>query len=693
MKHNLVIALILVSLSTFFFSSCSGPQNTTRIPLDSQWMWTADNENPDSFVPLDKAKMSSLEQLLPSKKGYVWLKHDFFLPATLADKDLSCYLGRITMADRTWLNGIFIGGEGSAEPDSLSEWNKARLYSVPSIALEREGVNTLLVQIRIDNEGAIVSNPFIGLREDARFAALTETFWNSTINLICAAIMIIMGGYHFLLFIKRPIERENFLFAMINFLTAVYLSNFYITELPGIPYPGMSFLWFQKIVANSLIFIVLFMVSSFIKQFLGRKEHVVIRILRLICMIVPLVAVFSAPDYGTLRNMRGWTQLFVLPPLLYIMYMSFNSLVRKNKEAIALLWGLSPLVLTVLLDIGLHNVLKLYSLPYVSGFGWQLVIVSLLFVLASRFAGARNEVEELNVSLEKKVEERTHQLSEANHLMQITNNDLQEARDIADKDMKMAAFVQQSFFARKAPEVNGWDVAFVFKPMSGVSGDLYDFYTDRDELRGVSLFDVSGHGIAAGLVTMLAKTIIYRQFHEGAKTLLSNVMSMVDRKLIQEKGDIENYLTGLMLRISGSKIEYVSAGHPEIYYRNGKTGSVRPVMLEGKDAKGRMLGIDGLSDGYTAIGFNLMDEDSLLLYTDCLPEARNAAGEEFGNDRIREYFALSGNGLASDKLEFMLGKFKEFIGDVPLNDDLTVIVLQRTDRKKSEDLDDFVLPE
>ncbi|HOC30448.1 MAG TPA: hypothetical protein PKH40_12265, partial [Treponemataceae bacterium] len=71
--------------------------------------------------------------------------------------------------------------------------------------------------------------------------------------------------------------------------------------------------------------------------------------------------------------------------------------------------------------------------------------------------------------------------------------------------------------------------------------------------------------------------------------------------------------------------------------------------------------------------------------------SRNAAGEEFGVDRITQAFASSGDGFASDKLESLMAEFRNFIGDVPLNDDLTVIVLQRTSRKKEAALD-FELP-
>ncbi len=660
-----------------------------RVSLRSGWEWTRSISDADSWAPVPDSMLSTLDQLPGNEIGIFWMRQKFSVPESLSKEALSVYLGRITMADRVWLNGVYIGGEGSMESDTLSEWNRVRLYRLPGNALS-SGENTLLVQIRGDHEAALVSSPFIGLAQDAAQAAFAEKFWNSLINILCASIMIIVGLYHAMLYLRRRVEKENLTFAVLNLVTALYLSNFFITEIPFLR--GISFLLYQKVVANALPFVIGWLFTLFVRQFLRRKEKLAVRIALIALMVIPAAIVVFAPDYGTLRALRLVTQLFIFPTLGYTMAVTVYSFFKKNKEATALLWGLSPLLLSVVIDIFLHQVLRLYNLPYITSLGWQMVILSLLFVLAVRFSQARTDVEELNVHLEQKVQERTAELSETNDRLKVTNDDLEDARRKAERDMKMASFVQQSFFPRKAPLVDDWDVAFHFRPMSGVSGDLYDFYTDGSTLSGVGLFDVSGHGIASGLVTMLGKTIVYREFAEGRKLPLGAVLSAVDRKLIEEKGDVENYLTGMLLRLQGNRVEYVNAAHPDVYYRSGKTGAVRAVRLEGKSVQGRMLGIDGLSDGYTVIGFNMADEDTLLLYTDCLLEARNDSGEEFGAERIMNSFASSGDGLASEKLEHILGEFRSFIGNAQLNDDLTVIVLQRTARRKPETAD-FELPE
>lgn len=673
----IVIARALsFSALLFLLSGCVSPEKKTRLYLDRNWSWSLSAEE-GSYRPLAAAELANLENLIPGGAGEIWLRCDFKVPGELRERELAVYLGRITMADRAFLNGEPIGGEGSFEKDSFSQWNKARLYTLPRLALAEGSHQELLVRIRVDHEGSIVSSPFVGTAEDAENAALAETFWNATVNELMAAVMLVIALYHLFLFAMRPGDRETLVFALLNLFTAIYISNFFITELPLLPPSSWSFLAFQKLIANALPFALTYMMASFVLIFLGRRENRWVHLVRILLLAVPLGAVFLARDYGELRALRGWTQAFLFPPILYVLYLQFDSLRKGNRESVTLLIGFAPLAIIIAVDILLHEAFKLYSLPYFTSLGWQILILSLLFVLSHRFATARTEVEELNQGLELKVEERTRELSQANELLTEANEGLVQARERADRDMKMAAFVQRSFFPAQAPRMDGWDIAYEFRPMAGVSGDLYDFYAEGKELLGMSLFDVSGHGIASGLVTMLAKNAVFREFRRGRGTSLPALMRAVDRAIIRDKGSVENYLTGILLRFTGDRVEYANAGHPDLLFRNGRTGTALPVRVEGKDQKGRMLGIEGMSEGFGAIAFTMAEGDALLLYTDCLTESRGTDGTEWGPERLAESFSASGDLDAASRLESILSDFAEFTGGIPLKDDLTVVLAVR----------------
>ncbi len=120
------------------------------------------------------------------------------------------------------------------------------------------------------------------------------------------------------------------------------------------------------------------------------------------------------------------------------------------------------------------------------------------------YRGIVNVKDLLDSIINVEVLERTQELNKKNRL-------LLAQEKIQARDMKMAELVQKSIYPSKAPATKKWDCSFFFKPMASVSGDVYNFYYDaQNELEGVSLFDVSGHGVASGLVGILSKYIARR---------------------------------------------------------------------------------------------------------------------------------------------------------------------------------------
>ena len=677
----LTVTFMLILISSLFIS-CKQQNPDARIDLTSGWTYSLEEKaEKATFVAFDNTKLGNLEAFVPDQYGYIFLKKTFNIPEELKNQNLGVYLGRISIADETYVNGAYIGGEGTCPPNEFSAWNTARFYTIPQTIL-RNGENEIIVKIWVDGEGSIVSNPFISTVSTARKAASREAFWNSKINLIFAFVMLLISCYHLMLYFKNKNEKENLMFALINILSALYLSVFFYGELPFSYGTHISFLFFQKIFSNSMPFFIGYMVTSFIISFVHSTEKKALTYIRLAFLIIPVVIVLFAPDYRVLRSMR-WTLMMLIPPMLYLLIIIIRALVRKEKDAVTLLFGFSPLLGTFLIDIIVHNILKNYSFPYITSIGWQLVIVSLLFILANRFVKSRQQVEELNRTLENKVEARTKELSEsnsklseANSQLEVTNNQLTEAKKKADRDLKLAANVQNSFFNPSLPYFKNWEVVYKFKPAAGVSGDLYDFFHDGKDLQGVGLFDVSGHGIASGLVTMLAKNVIDRKFRECSALPFSKVMSEIDKQITEDKGDIENYLTGVLLRIQENKVEFINAGHPKVFIRTARNGKCYPIEPKEGSEKNGIIGFGGMKQDFKAIKFSMQKGDSIILYTDCLNESVNRAGEQFSEERIAAAFEDAGIGSAKSKLDYVMNRFYKFTEGTEIKDDLTVIVLQ-----------------
>lgn len=309
--------------------------------------------------------------------------------------------------------------------------------------------------------------------------------------------------------------------------------------------------------------------------------------------------------------------------------------------------------------------------------------LQILSIIASQ-AAVSIENARLYSNMEGKVNERTMELHDAlkkleaiNINLLSTNKELERAQYIAKRDMDMAINVQANFLPRTAPESPEWDIAYLFKPMTGISGDFYDFYATSEGLLGAGLFDVSGHGIASGLVTMIAKTVIYQTFLSAPELPLGQILGQANSRLLQEIESVDNYLTGVLVRFAGDAVECVNAGHPEIIMKSGDR--VFPVGADnGESIVGHFLGIAGFENDFPVARFTCKKNDVLLLYSDCLAESKNAAGEEYEMERIMESLREGPETSAEELLAHLMDRFFRFVGHgADLSDDLTVVVLKK----------------
>lgn len=275
------------------------------------------------------------------------------------------------------------------------------------------------------------------------------------------------------------------------------------------------------------------------------------------------------------------------------------------------------------------------------------------------------------------------EVAEKTRDLMFKNKILTQQRQIQLRDMKMAELVQKSFYKSKPPAQKDWECAFYFKPMASVSGDVYDFYVSKKEEKflGCSLFDVSGHGVASGLVGILSKYLASQTFKNCKNLKLDELLRNFNKSLTEAKGMVENYLTGVFIRTDGNKLEYVNAGHPDVFIKNG---SAKTQILGNsvKNFRGSFIGIEGLPDDFKTIEEKIEPDSYLLLYTDCLGESRNLMGFELEQSTLMKIFDKAcssvspGNAKKPETvLNSIIESFELFTEGIPLKDDLTVIVL------------------
>ncbi len=287
------------------------------------------------------------------------------------------------------------------------------------------------------------------------------------------------------------------------------------------------------------------------------------------------------------------------------------------------------------------------------------------YLLTRTSERARRRIESTNADLEVKVRLRTNALRRA-------AEELRASRDAMHRDLETARHVQQSLLYAETPAVDNFDIAYYYRPMAQVSGDFYDFQTRAGELTGVGVFDVSGHGIASGLLTILARSIIMRVFQEGDSPNLT--LRKANEELVMNLQQGFNFISGLLLRFTGNHMELANAGHPDpLVKREGENAFFLTPEDQGQE-RGGLLGLHYFKGDYPLIKYDLKTGDALLLYSDGIVEAETADFEAYGPDRLRSSLDRA-RGSARARLDELLREHALFMNDLPPGDDITLVLM------------------
>ena len=250
-----------------------------------------------------------------------------------------------------------------------------------------------------------------------------------------------------------------------------------------------------------------------------------------------------------------------------------------------------------------------------------------------------------------------------------------EYKENIENELRLAQVVQQSFFKHNETIYDKWAISYYNKPMAGVSGDFLDIYSTGNELNGIGIFDVSGHGIASGLVTMLVKNIIFQEFHNGSSDKLKSILDRINIRYIKEKGNIENYLTGILTRMDGDKVEFINAGHSMPIYYNAQEDSANYVQ-DDNTAFGA-IGLPDIPTNFVSHTVDMQRGDELIFFTDGATEATNADGEDFGKDRLLKSIFRNADRPLTTQINCIISDILTFIGSEQQKDDITIIILKK----------------
>jgi serine phosphatase RsbU (regulator of sigma subunit) len=200
------------------------------------------------------------------------------------------------------------------------------------------------------------------------------------------------------------------------------------------------------------------------------------------------------------------------------------------------------------------------------------------------------------------------------------------------RELEIAAQIQRAMLP-PTPRHPDFEFAGRMLPADEVGGDFYDVLSDaKGEALWISIGDVSGHGVGAGLVMLMAQAAFASHFlSDPAKEparVLREVNALLCENIANRLRD-DKYVTAQLLTYTGNgRFVCVGAHEWPIVYR-AKTGRCQTI-----EAPGPWLGIVPELPEVPVTIVTVEPGDVLCLYSDGVTEAQNGDGELFDIERM-----------------------------------------------------------
>ncbi len=265
------------------------------------------------------------------------------------------------------------------------------------------------------------------------------------------------------------------------------------------------------------------------------------------------------------------------------------------------------------------------------------------------------------------------------------------------RELEIGREIQLNFLPAKLPNPPGWELVSHFQPALEVAGDFYDAFTLPHGHIVLVIADVVGKGVTAALFMAIIRSLfraLFQQnyFHAEPAPLASAVEAMtpfsfVDRGALLNAVRLTNaYLIGnhsdtyafatlwaAVLDPESGRLLYVNAGHnPPLVV--GRAGHGRRVLRERLQPTGPAIGLMP-NAGYWLAETRLLHDDLLFAYTDGATEARNAAAEEMGLERLEGLLSIAPS--AGTALAAVEEALRNHTGEAEAFDDVTLLAVRR----------------
>jgi PAS domain S-box-containing protein len=246
-------------------------------------------------------------------------------------------------------------------------------------------------------------------------------------------------------------------------------------------------------------------------------------------------------------------------------------------------------------------------------------------------------------------------------------------RALRERDLRLAGEVQHQLRPHVFPDIGEVEIEALSQASLHIGGDYYDVLPVDDHRWGFVIADVAGKGPAAALMMAACRATL--RLCAAGEPSAATVVRRVNRALHSDMppGMFISLFYGI-LDLDTNRLTYVRAGHEPA------------LLLRAGSSTAELLSADGLALGFDEgpVFDSMLEEavldlgpgDLLALYTDGITEAANAAGDEFGRDRLVTTLAGQGQVPLPRVVEKLNRYLRQFSALAMRNDDRTLLLVR-----------------
>ena len=219
------------------------------------------------------------------------------------------------------------------------------------------------------------------------------------------------------------------------------------------------------------------------------------------------------------------------------------------------------------------------------------------------------------------------------------------------------------------PDRNEFSLYASMTPAREVGGDFYDFFLIDDDHLALVIADVSGKGIPAALFMAVSRTVIRDQLMSGCDPV--RALERANAQLCSENPHMMFVTVWLaVVEISTGKGVACNAGHEHPAVR--RAGGAFELVKYKHDRPAGFVP----DTVYHSREFELKPGDSLLVYTDGVPEANNPQTELFGEERMMETLNRYADAEPEELIRRIYEAVASFADGADQFDDITMLAVK-----------------